>query len=55
VTKNASDTASEGKQWDENCNDKEEDGESNVCATLGIEKEHEDKETREPGNVMNDV
>jgi hypothetical protein len=55
VTKNASDTASEGKQWDENCNDNEDDGDSNVGAILGIEEEHEDEETFDPGTVMNDV
>jgi hypothetical protein len=55
VTKNASDTISEGKQWDENCNDNKDDGESNVGATLGIEKEHEDEETCKPGTFMNDV
>jgi hypothetical protein len=55
VTKNASDTVSEVKQLDENCNDNEEDGESNVGATLGIEEEHEDEETCEPGTVMDVV
>jgi hypothetical protein len=55
VTNNASDTVSEGKQWDENCNDNEDYGESNVGATLGIEEEHEDEETCETGTVMNDV
>jgi hypothetical protein len=49
------DTVSEGKQWDENCNDNEDDGDSNVGATLGIEEEHEDEEICEPGTVMNVV
>jgi hypothetical protein len=55
VTKNASDTVSEGKKLDENCNDNKDDGESNVSATLGIEEEHEDEETCDPGTAMDDV
>jgi hypothetical protein len=55
VTKSASDTVSKGNQGDENCNDNEDYGESNLGATLGIGGEHEDEETCEPGTVMNNV